>query len=216
MALTKEKNFVEISYIGRIKETNQIFDLTDENLAKKENIYNPNALYGNKIICLGEKHILEELDKQLIGKEINKDYKIELTAEQAFGKKNPDLVRVVPTITLQKQRINPFPGLQINASGLLGTIRAVSGGRTTIDFNHPLASKNLVYEIKIERIVDKDDEKLQALMINLLGLDKKDYELNMENNKASIKLKVVVPEKAKEELEDKTKELIPRLEISFL
>ena len=38
MSSIKKDSFLEIEYIGRIKETNKIFDLTDENLAKKENI----------------------------------------------------------------------------------------------------------------------------------------------------------------------------------
>ena len=216
MVTAKAKDFVEVSYVGRIKGTNQIFDLTDLDLAKKEGIFNPNANYGNKIICLGEGFILKELDNQLIGKEIGKNYTIELTPEKAFGIKDPSLVKIIQTNLLHQQKIRPFPGLQINASGLLGTIRSVSGGRTTIDFNHPLASKNIIYEIKIEKLVTENKEKLSALLLNVLGLINKDYEIKLENNKAEIKLKPKIPEETKEEFKVKAKELIPELEIVFL
>ena len=36
MTKTKEKDFIEIDYIGRIKNTGQVFDLTDAEIAKKE------------------------------------------------------------------------------------------------------------------------------------------------------------------------------------
>ena len=36
MVKTKLKDFIEVDYTGRIKDNNQIFDLTSEELAKKE------------------------------------------------------------------------------------------------------------------------------------------------------------------------------------
>lgn len=215
MQKTKEKDFIEIDYIGRIKETSQIFDLTYEDIARKENIYNKNAKYGPRIICLGENQILQSLDKFLVGKEVGKTYILELKPEEAFGKKDFKLIKIVPASFLKEQKINPFPGLQINASGLLGTILSVSGGRTTIDFNHPLASKNLVYEIKINKIVEKDEEKLRSLLESILGLADNESKIKSDNNKATITLKPKIPTDAKEELKTKAKELIPNLEISF-
>ena len=215
MVKTKEKDFVEIDYTGRIKESNQIFDLTDKELAKKENIFKSNAKYGSKIICLGEKQILPSLDKSLIDKEINKVYKIELKPEEAFGKKEEKLIKIVSADILKEQNIRPFPGLQINASGLFGTIRSVAGGRLTIDFNHPLAGKNLVYEIKINRIVEQDEEKLKALIENLLGIQNKEYELKIENKKATLNLKSALPVQIKAEFKKRVKDLIPNLELSL-
>lgn len=215
MAKTKERDFIEIEYTGRIKESGQIFDLTDEALAKKENIYNPKANYKPKIICLGENQIIPALDKFLIGKETGKEYSIELKPEEAFGKKDSKLIKIVSAETLRKQNINPFPGLQINASGLLGTIRSVAGGRITIDFNHPLAGKNLVYTIKINRIVEEDIEKLKALLENLLGIEEKEYDLKTEDKKAAVNLKAELPAEAKNEFLSKSKELIPGLDASI-
>lgn len=215
MANTKERDFVEIEYTGRIKESGQIFDLTDEALAKKENIYNPKAKYKPKIICLGENQIIPALDKFLIGKETGKEYSIELKPEESFGKKDSKLIKIVPAETLRKQNINPFPGLQINASGLLGTIRSVAGGRVTIDFNHPLAGKNLVYTIKINKVVEEDIAKLKALLENLLGMEEKEYDLKTEGKKATINFKAKLPAEAKNEFLSKAKEIIPDLDVSI-
>lgn len=215
MTKTKEKDFVEIEYTGRIKETNQIFDLTSEELAKKENIHNPKANYSPKIICLGEGQILKSLDKFLIGKDTGTALKIELKPEEAFGSKNTDLMKIFSVNDFRDKNINPFPGLQLDVSGMMGTVRSVSGGRVTIDFNHPLAGKNLFYEIKINRIVDDNKEKANALVENLLGLHKKDYTIEISGNNTSIKFSVTIPAEVKNSFLKKAKELIPSLEFSI-
>jgi FKBP-type peptidyl-prolyl cis-trans isomerase 2 len=208
MMQAKEKDFVEIEYVGKIKETSHIFDLTNEKLAKKENIYNPNAKYGAKIICLGQNHILAAIDKFLIGKEIGQNLSLDLQPDQAFGNKNPELIRIIGLDVLRKQKINPFPGLQINASGMLATVRSIAGGRVTLDFNHPLAGKNVSYEIKIIKIIEKIEDKLNSLFESFLGLNKKDYSFKIEESKAKVKLNVAVPTKAKEDFKNKIKELL--------
>ena len=215
MTKTKEKDFVEINYVGRIKENNQIFDLTDKELAKKNGIYDENTMYGPKILCLGEKQILPSIDKFLVDKEVGKTYTLELKPEESFGKKDSNLIKIMPSEILRKQKINPFPGLQIHAGGLIGTIRSVSGGRVTIDFNHPLSGKNLVYELNINRIVEKDDEKIRSLVENMLNLSYNEYELELQGSKANVKLKVTIPNNAKEEVNNKVNKLIPGFELSF-
>ena len=215
MVIVKGKDFVEVSYTGKVKETDQIFDLTDEETAKKEKLFNPKAEYGSKIICIGEHQILKELDHQLIEKEVGKEYTIELSPEKAFGNKDPNLVKIVPTSVLHEQKIRPFPGLQINASGLIGTIRTVNGGRTTIDFNHPLAGKNIIYNIKINRVITDNKEKVEGLTNNLLGLRKKEFEIKLDGNEAEIKLnKNKLAENIKEEFKRKVKDLVS-LDVTF-
>jgi len=215
MTKTKLNDFVEIDYVGKIKESGQIFDLTDKELAKKEKIFEEKIKYGPRVICLGENQILKAIDKFLADKETGKNYNLELKPEESFGKKDSSLIKIMPSEILRKQKINPFPGLQLHAGGLIGTVRSVAGGRVTIDFNHPLAGKNLVYEIKINKIVEKDDEKLKSLVENMLNLTSEEYSLSLEGNKAKISIKVTIPTQAKEEVKAKAKKLIPGLEVSF-
>ncbi|MBI2148172.1 peptidylprolyl isomerase [Candidatus Woesearchaeota archaeon] len=215
MTKTKERDFIEIDYVGRIKDTNQIFDLTDVELAKKEKIYNENAKYGPRIICLGENQVLQAIDKFLVDKTVGENYILELKPEEGFGKKNANLIKIMPSDILVKQKINPFPGLQIHAGGLIGTIRSVTGGRVTIDFNHPLAGKNLTYNVKINRIVERNDEKIKSLIENMLNVSDKEYDLKMEGDKIRISLKVTIPTEAKKEVIEKAKKLILDVSVIF-
>ena len=72
---------------------------------------------------------------------------------------------------------------------MMGIVRAVSGGRIIIDFNHPLAGRNLVYDITINRIITNDKEKIQAIIKTEAKIDIKDKE---------VKIHLTIPEKLQE------------------
>ena len=50
--MLKEKKFVEIEYTGILEENNKVFDTTNEDIAKKENIYSSKTKYGPIIIFI--------------------------------------------------------------------------------------------------------------------------------------------------------------------
>jgi len=208
MQKVKKHDFIEVDYIGRIKASNQIFDLTNEELAKENKLYHKNTRYGPVVICIGEAHILKELDLNLEGKEIGKEYTIEIPSEKAFGKKDPRLMRIVNSNIFKKQEIMPIPGLQVSIDGLMGVIRSVSGGRCIVDFNHPLAGRDLVYEIKINKIIEDIEEKIKCLINFNLLLDEKDFSIEIIENKAKISLKKDLPEELQNILKEKIKELV--------
>ena len=205
----KIKEFIEIEYTGKIKEDNIIFDTTDEKLAKENNIYNKNVSYGPIVICLGENQLLKGLEEQLIDKETEKEYTIELEAEKAFGKKDPKLIQLIPTSKFSQQNIRPVPGLQLNIDGLLGIIKTVSGGRTLVDFNHPLSGKDIIYKVKINKIIADDREKIKAYV--KLSLNLKDFDVKIEDNAAKITFKKEIPKEISERLGKKITELIPNI-----
>jgi len=206
----QEKDFIELEYTGKLKEENIIFDTTDEKTAKDNDLYQENAEYAPIVICVGQSQIISGLDKELIGKEINKPYTIEVKAEDAYGKKNAKLIQLISTSKFKKENIQPMPGLQVNIDGTMGLIKTVSGGRTLVDFNHPLAGKDLIYDIKINKIITDNKEKINSILKVNLGI--KDAETKVENKKATIATKQEIPKQLHEELKKKIKELLPNLD----
>ena len=201
--MIKKNDFVEIEYTGKIKETNQIFDTTSKEIAQKEKIYNPNIKYGPTIICIGQSQIIPGLDEQLENKELNKEYDIEIPPEKAFGKKNPKLLRILSSSSFRKQKINPYPGLQVNIDGFVGTVRTVTSGRIIVDFNHPLAGKNIIYTIKITKLVTDKKSQIESLISFIL----KDPKVEIKEDTAQITAKSLPNEKLKEEIVRKIEEL---------
>jgi len=207
MTTVSKKDFIEIEYTGKLKEDNIIFDTTDEKVAKENNLESHG--YEPVIICVGEQQLLKGIDKNLEGKDIGKEYDIDINPEDAFGNKNAKLIQLIPTSKFKKQNIQPMPGIQLNIDGMVGTIKTVSGGRTLVDFNHPLAGKELSYKIKINKKITDDKEKLQGYL--KLSLGTKDIETEINNNEAKVKLKNEIPKEAEERLKNKIIELIPNI-----
>ena len=144
----KEKDFIEINFIART-EDGKVFDTTFKEEAKKANL--PDLEYKPAKICIGQGFLLKGLDKRLIGKEVGKEYEIKLEPDEAFGKRIPELVKIIPLKVFQKKEVNPYPGLSIAIDNSVATVRAVSGGRVITDFNHPLAGKRIIYKIIINK-----------------------------------------------------------------
>lgn len=156
-----EGQFIELDYTGKLAD-GKVFDTTNKEVAEKAKL-NPKAQYRPTIICLGEGQILNGIDEYLIGKELGK-HTIELTAEKAFGKKDRKLLKLIPTKKFTDASVKPVVGLEVNVDNHYGVIRSVSGGRVTVDFNHPLASKDLIYEVDVKRLVEKTEEQVAALL----------------------------------------------------
>ena len=207
----KKGDFIELEYTGKVKDMDLVFDTTSEKEAKENNIHDAKASYGPVVICIGQNHVIKGLDEQLEGKEPGKKYHIELSPEQGFGKKNAKLIQLVATSKFIKQKINPMPGLQVNIDGMMGMIRTVSGGRTLVDFNHPLAGKELAYDFKINKIVKDDEEKLNALL--KLQLNLKDTKVVIKEGNATIDLNIKqeLPKPIEEKLTEYVKEIIPSI-----
>ncbi len=210
--MIKKNDFIEIEYTGKIKESNKVFDTTSEEIAKKEKIHNPDLKYKPAIICVNQHQVVQGLDEQLINKEINKQYEIEIPPEKAFGKKNPKLIRIISTSPFKKQNLTPYPGLQVNIDGFMGLVRTVTGGRIVVDFNHPLAGRILIYEIKINKLVTDKKSQMECLLTGII----KDPKIEIIDDTAEIKAKFIPDEKLKEELVKKLKELTNTKNVTIL
>ncbi len=209
MSIIKKHDFVEIGYTGRIKEDGTIFDTTYEKIAKDNRPYDKSSDYEPVVICIGEANILKALDEQMLGKETEKEYTFEISSENAFGKRNAKLIQLIPTGKFRQQNIQPVPGLQLNIDGVFGVVKTVSGGRCLVDFNHPLAGKDIVYDVKINRIVDDAKEKLNSLL--KLHLHIKNAEIELKEESAEIRLKELMPSQAQEEFKKIVENTIPSI-----
>ncbi len=172
----KEKDFIEVEYTGRLKGDDLVFDTTDEKTAKDAGIHSPQTTYGPVIVCLGQGHLLRGLEKGLIGKDLG-EYKIEVSPEDGFGKKSAKLIQLIPTRKFTGQEIMPQVGLQVEVDGQMGIIKTVSGGRTLVDFNHPLSGKELTYDIKAIKVVTDPVQKLKAALKVQLAVKEPDVEV---------------------------------------
>ena len=145
------------------------------------------------IICIGENQVLPGLDKELVGKEVGQEYEITLSAEQAFGKRDIKKMKIVPMSTFIEHKVQPQPGLQIDVDGERGIVARVSGGRIIVNFNHPLAGREVMYSFKIVRKITDASEKVKSYLGNVLRIPREKVEVKVADNQVEITLPVDFP-----------------------
>jgi len=205
----KKGDFIEVEYTGSLGD--QVFDTTSEEIAKKNNLHNPQNKYENLIICLGQGQLLKGLDDFLEGKEINKEYETKLQPENAFGRRNAKLIQMVPKSKFTSQNVAPQVGMQLNIDNTIARVVQVSGGRILVDFNHPLAGREVSYKIKVNKKIEDKSEQLKAIVYMELGLDKNLFEVKIDGDKGVIKLSENLKpliDNIKDRLIDKVKETV--------
>ena len=198
----KKNDFILLEYTAKIKGTSKIFDTTKSDIAKANSLPT-NINYEPLVICVGNRDVVPGLDDSLPGKDIG-NFKIIVPAKDAFGEKNPNLVKIVNINVFNKQKINPLPGLQVNVDNSIGTIRSVAGGRVIVDFNHPLAGRDIEYDVEIIKLIENDEEKL-------IGLAKLYFNAKAELVDNIAKIDYNMPESLKKEFTEKIKKLIPSI-----
>ncbi len=208
----KKGDFIVLDYTGSVKTTNTVFDTTNKTAAEKSGI---KAAVQPITICVGEKYVLGGLDEALEGKEEGKDLEVDVPAAKGFGLRDPKFVQLTSLSKFKDQKVMPFPGMQFDMDGAIATVRSVSGGRVILDFNHPLAGKELNYKFRIIRKVSDAKEKLACLAKYAIPFSNyKDLEI--KDDKATIKYEKEIPKPFVDKLKDDVTRLVPEIkEISI-
>jgi len=163
----KKGDFVELEFIGRNPGNNEVFDTNILEEAKKAN---PEISETKPLVaCVGKAMVVKGFDEALEGKEIGKKYTIKIAPEKAFGKRYSNLVKIIPMKFFIQQKVYPQPGMTLALDDALVKVVSVSGGRVLVDFNNPLAGKDIEYEFTIKRIVEDMKEKVNSLQKFFFG-----------------------------------------------
>lgn len=195
-------DFVYVDFIGRVKDTGEIFDLTKEDIAKKENIYDPKFKYHPVPIIVDAGFVLKGLDESLKEMKVGEKKTIEILPEKAFGERNPDFIKLIPLSVFKDQDIDPVPGRYVTVNRMNGKVVSIDGGRVRIDFNHPLAGKKLEYEIEIKSEITNAPEKVKTIINYYTGLPVDEIEIEQKDSEVEVKTKkpMDIPSTVKENI----------------
>ena len=181
--MINKNDFIEIEFTGKISSTNEVFDTNIKADAEKADL----EIKEIKpfVLSVGHKMLPAGFDADIEGKEINKEYTLDLKPEDAFGKRNPQLVRMIPTKHFHEQKIDPQRGMQLNLDGQLVKILSSDRGRTLVDFNNPLAGKPVTYTYKINKTITDQKQKINALQEFLF---RQQFEFEITDKKITFKI----------------------------
>jgi len=101
----------------------------------------------------GSEQLILEFSKSVIGMNVGQIKKIKLDANSAYGEVNEELYRQV---TVEQFNDHPIPEVggtvsfqNENNKQIFGTVHLIEDDKIIIDFNHPMAGKDLNFEIEL-------------------------------------------------------------------
>src|SRR5690625_556890 len=141
MSQVKKDDVVKVHYTGTL-EDGQVFDSSLE----REPIE----------FKVGEGKMIPGFEKGVLDMELNEKKKIEIPSSEAYGEVNDELFQDVPKTQLPED-IEPKVGMGLAAKMPDGSERQlrvaeVKDDSIVVDANHPLAGKDLNFEIEVVEI----------------------------------------------------------------
>lgn len=142
MQEVKDKSQVKVHYKGTLAD-GTVFDSSEgrEPLA----------------FTMGADSIIPGFEKAVLGMKIDESKTVEIPCEEAYGEKRGDLIQDIDR-TLMPDGMMPEIGQKLQSQDQTGrsfivTIIDIKENMVTVDGNHELAGKNLIFEIKLVEII---------------------------------------------------------------
>jgi FKBP-type peptidyl-prolyl cis-trans isomerase 2 len=207
---------VLIDYVGRTD--GEIFDLSSEEKAKENNVYDEEREYKPIPVLIGEGYVIEGLEESIKDMDVGEETEVEVPAEKAYGKRVSDEMETFPEREFEKQDVNVRVGERIVVGRRQGRVVSKGSGRVRVDFNHPLAGKDLEYWVKVQEKIEDDEEKAKYIFNYRLGHG----DIEFEDGKATIihpheddDHSHELPEEAKEGIREEITEYTGTEEVEF-
>lgn len=111
----------------------------------------------------------EAFEQNLLGLSIGDTFNFSISAEDAYGNVDPNAIIELPTSIFQAEDQNADDILQIGnfipmtddeGNRMQGLVVSIEGEAVTMDFNHPLAEKTLMFQGKILNIREATPDEL--------------------------------------------------------
>jgi len=150
-------DFVAFHYVGRF-ENGEVFDTSYEDIARENGIFVEEREYGPLGVNVGVGEIIPGLDEALLGMEIGEKKTVTVPPEKAYGMPNPELVIDVPISEFTQAGLEPVEGMYVMTDSGIARIAKIEGESVSLDFNHPLAGKTLIFEVEIVDIQKGGEE----------------------------------------------------------
>lgn len=210
----KSGDFVYIDYVARIKDTGEIFDVTNEDVAKKEGVFNEKIKYGPVPVIVDAGFVIVGLNESVKEMNVGEKKKVVINPERAFGERSEEVVKLIPEARFREQGIDLVPSSYVMINNLRGKIVSIDGGRVKVDFNHPLAGKALEYEIEIVQEIKENSDKIGAVVYYFTGVRKEKLEVQLKENVVEIEMKGIdVVLETKKAIASQITKWVPEVEI---
>ncbi|MCD9126432.1 MAG: peptidylprolyl isomerase [Luteimonas sp.] len=114
-------------------------------------------------ILFGHGNIIPGLEKAMDGREAGETFKADVTATDAYGERRDGMTQRVPKKHFGDQKL--APGMQVVLNTSFGpravTIEKIGMSVVDVDLNHPMAGKDLQFDIEIVEVREASTEEVE-------------------------------------------------------
>ena len=181
-------SLILIDYTAKVKDSEEIFDTTIEEDAKKHSIHEPNVKYQPKLVSIGEVSypVLKGLDEALAKTIVGNKLTVEVTPDKGFGERDSGKVRMIPMRKLGEDAEKVSVGDTIEVDNKRGIIRFIGSGRVQIDYNHRYAGKTILYDVNVVKSLDSPHDKVDGILKNRLPLEDSKITFELKDKEVNI------------------------------
>ncbi len=116
----------------------------------------------------GYSQVIPGVEKSLEGMEVNESKTFTVSPQDGYGEKREDLVQRIPVERFPEgsnmEVGQVFEVTDANGRPLQFVISAIEEGEVIADFNHPLAGKELRFDISIAGVEPADEKEITKLL----------------------------------------------------
>jgi len=157
-------SLILIEYTAKVKDTQEVFETTIEEEAKKHSIHESHIKYQPKLVSVGESWVLKGLDEALTNTKVGDKLTIEVLPDKGFGERDTGKVRMIPLRKLGEDAEKVSVGDTIEIDNKKGIIRFIGSGRVQVDYNHRFAGKTILYDVNVLKSLEKDEDKILGIL----------------------------------------------------
>ncbi len=164
-------SLILVDYTAKVKGSEEIFETTIEDEAKKHSIHDPDVKYQPKLVSVGESWVLKGFDEALANTKVGDKLTVEVTPDKGFGERDSGKVRMIPLRKLGEDAEKVSVGDTIDIDNKTGIIRYIGSGRVQVDYNHRFAGKTILYDVNVLKSLDSDDDKILGILKRHIPVD---------------------------------------------
>lgn len=146
-------NLVKANYTGKL-ENGQVFDSSEEDIAREAGVYNSEREYNPVEIRVGEGQLIPGFENALRGMKEGEKKEVAVPPEEAYGPKRDELYKGIGMDAFKQANIDPQEGMVLETEIGMGVVEEVKENEVMVNFNHPLAGNTLHFEIELVEIVE--------------------------------------------------------------
>ena len=181
-------SLILVDYTAKVKDSDEVFDTTIEEDAKKHSIHEENVKYQPKLVSIGEVSypVLKGLDEALSKTAVGDKLTVEVTPDKGFGERDSGKVRMIPIRKLGEDAEKVSVGDTIEVDNKRGIIRFIGSGRVQIDYNHRYAGKTILFDVNVLKSLDSPNDKVDGILKTRLPVEDSKVSFDLKDKDVSI------------------------------